>query len=55
MDEKLIVIDVEDEIISSFVKPFSELGLHLYLTHHNLNLVQVIEMTAFVFVSCEFK
>lgn len=55
MDETLIVIDVGDEIVDSFVKPYSELGLHFYLTHNNLNLVQVNEMCGFVYVSCEFK
>lgn len=55
MDEKLIVISCQDEILDSFPKVFSELGLHFYCTHNGLNILSVMEFEAFVFVDVEFK
>jgi len=55
MEEKLIVISCQDETLDSFVKPMSELGLHFYSIHNNLNILGVLEFEAFVFVDVEFK
>lgn len=55
MDEKLIVISCQDEILDSYSKIFSELGLHFYCIHNSLNILDVLEFDAFVFVNVDFK
>ncbi len=55
MDEKLIVISIEDTIVDSFTKVFSPLGIHFYCIHNNLELVESLEFEGFVFVEAKFK
>lgn len=55
METKLIIISMEDDILDSFEKIYSPLGLHFYCEHNGLNVLDVLEFEAFVFVSVEFK
>ena len=55
MNDKLIIIMMNEEILDSFIKEFSELGLHFYLVHNSLNLVEWLEFEAFVIVCVKFK
>lgn len=55
MEEKQIQIIIQDEIVDSFPKVYSPLGIHFYCVHNNLKLLEVLEFEAFVAVFCEFK
>lgn len=54
-NEKLIIISYQNEILDTMIKPYSQLGLHFYCVHNQLNIVDVLEFEAFVYVDVEFK
>ena len=55
MDEKLIIVSIDNEVVDSFPKIFSPLGIHFYCVHNNINLIECLEFEAFVYVICEWR
>lgn len=55
MEEKLICIIIDDEIVDSFSKIPSDLGIHFYCIHNNIKHIDTIEMCGFVAVIAEWK
>lgn len=55
MEEKLIVISIDDETVDSFIKVPYNLGIYFYCVHNNLQLIDVMEFEAFVFVDCIWR
>lgn len=55
MDTKLIIIAIGEEILESFEKEFSNLGIHFYAIHNQLDILDILEFEAFVWVSVKFK
>jgi hypothetical protein len=55
MEEKQIQIIIDDEIVDSFPKVFSPLGIHFYCVYNNIKLIEYLEFDAFVAVFAEWR
>lgn len=55
MEEKLIIISIDDEIVDSFVRIPNDLGIHFYCIHNNIQYIETLEFDAFVFVEAKWR
>lgn len=55
MDEKLIVISIEDEIVDSFVGTVNFANSSEYYVNNKLIPESVMEFEGFVFVDCKWR
>lgn len=55
MEEKLIVISCQDIILDSFLGTLGFVNSSEYYINNGLNILDVLEFDAFVFVNVEFK
>lgn len=55
MEEKLIIISIDDEIVDSFVGTVGFANSSEYYINNKLEPISVMEFDAFVFVDCEWR
>lgn len=56
MDEKLIIISIDDEIVDSFTKVFSSIAMVNYLVQNRLVLVgEPLEFCGFIQLNCTWR
>lgn len=55
MNEKFIEISINDEIVDSFIKEYSPLGIHFYCVHNNIEFVEALEFCGFVHVIAKWR
>jgi hypothetical protein len=55
MDEKLIVISIEDEIVDSFIGTVGFANSSEYYLNNKIEPESVLEFEAFVFVDCKWR
>ena len=55
MEEKLIIISIEDIILDSFIGTVGFVNSSEYYLNNHLECLNIMEFEAFVFVNVEFK